>query len=521
MLTVIVPTVIRQLGLKQFPLNNEIYCDPVVRHYRGGQPGRDLLNDNPILHIENIAFWAKQLVNKSEDDLIAAPFHSFMGSIKDDLADIGLNIVPDSTVEYRGDAADFIRQLNSIPAPEGSSRAICVRSPMAYFWPKSLYDALAAEGYKVILDELIESHVSHLFAFFTWCSFVGVSTDLFVVLSSRYNAHPILNTKTVEAQNDDLDFSWIGVQIINYPLHFWHYQLTLLENHPTTVHWDWNVKHDKKVLFLNRQPRPHRLFALSYFQQRNFLDEMFWSMLMPDNVVTDTDDQYFDLLVEGVNQPGHHYNNVPHWFTETAIRQLQSIVPRKLDQPPAGMLGIIDKYYIENSALSLVSETIGGRYPIYDMGTNEFPVFSPWIMNFYTNQHFRNTHRRYGFITEKTFKPISMGHPFTVIGNNKTLEMLRLFGFRTFQHAGIDESYDLEVDDHKRLQMVLDETLRVSKEGFHRRAASEIVRHNKELFFNKQHLIRLCKKWLVDPLTEACTQPKKIVRHLGTSFPGD
>jgi hypothetical protein len=56
-------------------------------------------------------------------------------------------------------------------------------------------------------------------------------------------------------------------------------------------------------------------------------------------------------------------------------------------------------------------------------------------------------------ITEKTTKPISMKHPFMVLGHHDFLKNLRDLGFRTFSDY-IDESYDSETDVKKRIQII-------------------------------------------------------------------
>tara|TARA_B110000858_G_scaffold128808_1_gene146498 strand:+ start:1445 stop:2365 length:921 start_codon:yes stop_codon:yes gene_type:complete len=60
------------------------------------------------------------------------------------------------------------------------------------------------------------------------------------------------------------------------------------------------------------------------------------------------------------------------------------------------------------------------------------------------------------FISEKILKPLAFGHPFIVWGASGILEQLRNFGFKTFDNC-IDESYDLEKDDNKRLEMIMNE----------------------------------------------------------------
>jgi hypothetical protein len=58
------------------------------------------------------------------------------------------------------------------------------------------------------------------------------------------------------------------------------------------------------------------------------------------------------------------------------------------------------------------------------------------------------------FFSEKIYKPISVGHPFIVLGNPKMLQMLRQFGFKTFSDYW-DESYDLEEDLEQRMIKII------------------------------------------------------------------
>jgi hypothetical protein len=54
-------------------------------------------------------------------------------------------------------------------------------------------------------------------------------------------------------------------------------------------------------------------------------------------------------------------------------------------------------------------------------------------------------------LTEKTFKPIALEMPFILVAPAGSLEYLRSYGFKTFNGI-IDESYDEETDDIKRLE---------------------------------------------------------------------
>jgi hypothetical protein len=57
-------------------------------------------------------------------------------------------------------------------------------------------------------------------------------------------------------------------------------------------------------------------------------------------------------------------------------------------------------------------------------------------------------------LTEKTFKAIALEMPFVMVAPAGSLEYLREYGFQTFASV-LDESYDLEIDDLKRVERVV------------------------------------------------------------------
>jgi len=95
------------------------------------------------------------------------------------------------------------------------------------------------------------------------------------------------------------------------------------------------------------------------------------------------------------------------------------------------------------------------------------------------------------FITEKTFRPIAMGHPFIILGQVGILKKLQNYGFRT---DFIDTSYD-DIADHKKRFAKFHESflswINDDKEKYYNKWLS-IVEHNlyiyKQLDFRKQYL---------------------------------
>lgn len=65
-------------------------------------------------------------------------------------------------------------------------------------------------------------------------------------------------------------------------------------------------------------------------------------------------------------------------------------------------------------------------------------------------------------LTEKSLRPIACGKPFMLAATPGSLQYLRNYGFETFSGL-INESYDLIVDPHLRLQAIVDEMYRISQ----------------------------------------------------------
>lgn len=74
-----------------------------------------------------------------------------------------------------------------------------------------------------------------------------------------------------------------------------------------------------------------------------------------------------------------------------------------------------------------------------------------WHVVSETNFYHKKLH-----LTEKVFKPIVSYRPFILCCAPGNLKYLRSYGFKTFGDF-IDESYDDEIDDNKRMSMIVDE----------------------------------------------------------------
>lgn len=183
---------------------------------------------------------------------------------------------------------------------------------------------------------------------------------------------------------------------------------------------------DNKNLFLNynRNPRPHRVEFLS-----NLLNvDIFNRGLISMGKVIDGDNQFL-------------INNTPITTDNTYDLKFN-------------MACSITKGDYEKTFISVVSETL------VDVDTL--------------------------FITEKTWKPIMVGHPFIILGNQGTLKYLKSIGYKTFS-PWINEEYDDILDPTIRLNKIVNELEKLSKNSVEellniRKEMKDVCKHNHENF---------------------------------------
>ena len=209
-----------------------------------------------------------------------------------------------------------------------------------------------------------------------------------------------------------------------------------------------NTVRNKHFIFKIRRPRNHRLAFLYKMVSDNLIEKADWSCLtrikFDQNSAVETQNRYqfeFDL-----NKIEELCNNTPHTL-DSEQGLTYDTVSAWTDRSP-------DSH--KNSYLYLCTETfINGEYKS---------------------------------LTEKVFKPIVNFQPFLFIAYPGALELLRSLGFKTFSPL-IDESYDNESDEIKRLGMIYAELNRIcsmSKEEIHAWywSMEEILIHNYTHFLN-------------------------------------
>lgn len=212
-----------------------------------------------------------------------------------------------------------------------------------------------------------------------------------------------------------------------------------------------SIGEDKKdFLFLCRHWKLHRLMAMSKLHKLGL-----------DNSLVSWDNRFYHEDV--VNAFLRFDNNSE--FAE--IIKNESRILDVEDLTKIAGYGFENKDIYLNSYISLVSESIffQNREPgdVYV----EFPS---------------------GYLSEKIWKPIGHSHPFILMAPAKSLEYIKTLGYKTF-HPYIDESYDTEMDDFKRLQLILIEIDKFSKKTKQEKDEfllniKDILNHNQQSFLN-------------------------------------
>jgi hypothetical protein len=103
--------------------------------------------------------------------------------------------------------------------------------------------------------------------------------------------------------------------------------------------------------------------------------------------------------------------------------------------------------YYENTCFELVTETLGGIDQLHLDAVKLSGVTGDGDDSF--------------FLTEKTIKPIAMGHPFIILSTKHFLKNLRRLGFKTFGDF-IDESYDECDNVNDRVEIISKELERLN-----------------------------------------------------------
>jgi hypothetical protein len=187
---------------------------------------------------------------------------------------------------------------------------------------------------------------------------------------------------------------------------------------------------EKTFLCFNNVLRPSRIEFLEHMLNHDLVKDSYYSFIGGSRSST-TIDGLLDTTDSKV-YPNIHSN--------------KDILPLVLSDDWSGDLETTDYSFYENSYFSVVTETL--YYPYHAVPNQNYIGQVPAFIGL--------------FLTEKTYKPIAMKHPFILLAPAHSLRMLRERGYKTFSPF-IDESYDEIENDHLRLKAVAEEVKRLSK----------------------------------------------------------
>lgn len=248
----------------------------------------------------------------------------------------------------------------------------------------------------------------------------NVPSTQIVFLSNMYDAEKYNKKISQKYQCDPIQVFWFAALefMLRYDYH------TLVS--PKTLQ---SKKYNKKFLNFNRRWRPHRPVLTMLLYHAKLLDKGYVSF--------------------GPCESHSNWEKIWDWIKVNAIgnEELMQIVQSSEDikhMPPL--------------YLDLTDLNVNQVYPSED--TYEYYENSYFSVVSETTFFYRDEHQNSRFLTEKTFKAIKMCHPFILVSIPKSLEVLKHSGYKTFS-PWIDESYDDEMDDNKRLLKIRDEIHRL------------------------------------------------------------
>ena len=228
-------------------------------------------------------------------------------------------------------------------------------------------------------------------------------------------------------------------------------------NESTLIDYEISNK-EKKFVCFNRVPRLHRVMVIAKLLEQNLFDQGYCSL--------EGDDGLIDCIETFLpNSTAKHFD------------QFKGKMPIRLNisSTRQNPLDIVEQdiEYHKNSYFSIVTETTFYKH---------------------STLNFTNTNTLHSiFLTEKTYRPIVLKHPFLLVSRPYSLKYLKDLGYKTF-HPFIDESYDTVGNDYVRLEKIMAEVDRLCKFTDDQwiewqKNIKPILEHNHKVIMSKQSVL--------------------------------
>jgi len=182
------------------------------------------------------------------------------------------------------------------------------------------------------------------------------------------------------------------------------------------------------------------------------------------------------------------------------INEINSLYSRLTEKDKVS----IGKNLLHRVPLIIDSHKVDGKYSAH-FGQEDYNLWKRSLFHIVNETIFYDEKLH---LTEKIFKPIVCQRPFILVAAPGNLEYIRRYGFKTFD-KWIDESYDLEKDAERRLDMINEEILKICSLPWNR--LQEIFHDMTEtLIYNKKHFFGNFKKTIVDELVDNFDQSLRV-----------
>jgi hypothetical protein len=246
-------------------------------------------------------------------------------------------------------------------------------------------------------------------------------------------------------------------EYFNIHLHLRYYDNICVQEHDYVVNPQLR---QKKFFCVNRQERYHRILTVDHLIKNDIAKHTYLSCMLGE------------------------YASLIHGSEKQWVDNDKSL--RKFLDPDLDTLVLTDEQKQRLQCLPLQLDVGENQHHAIKVNMPDLsPYFHQSYFSIITEGDFARGEQRQMF-TEKVLKCFLHAHPFILIGLPHTLELLQELGFITFGSI-IDESYDKEEDDEKRLQMCLAEIDKLNKLNYNemRNLYNElqpILDHNQQMY---------------------------------------
>ncbi len=307
----------------------------------------------------------------------------------------------------------------------------------------------------LVLDNSLEPFERSIDSIYEHIVKDGIPASQIILLTNMYDAKSYSDDLAKKLNQEPIKIFWYNIfeQMLQSELLYTVYKNTY---QPKTLELK---DYPKKFLNFNRRWRLHRPFLITLLYGKKLLDNGYvsfgrcekkdsWRFKWPELV------HYFrdDLKMLELLESSKDVTEMPPLYLDTEELHINRAVST-IDT---------NKYY-EETYFSVISET-----------------------TYFTKDWYHSAR----FLSEKAFKAIAMKHPFILVSVPNSLEIYKIMGYKTFSSI-IDESYDTEPDDGKRMLMIVKEIERLcnlNKDELEKfiLSAKEICEYNYSVLLSKK-----------------------------------